>query len=223
MNEMTKEVIIMVDRAERIRGAIQEKGLSYSELERITGVSKSALQRYASGETKKIPVDVIEKIASATGVSARYLMGWDESETSKEELTAALAENKRLKEELAAAQADNALLKKRLEDTQGWQPAKDLGTNMNQDAYAELADDSTPMSELDAIRRVYEMCGFDMALIRIVTTVNTYEVNKQHRCRVSGEYERAPVWSSTDWNYIRFNVADLQWELVDGELHAYYT
>ena len=72
----------MVDRAERIRSAIQEKGLSYSELERITGVSKSALQRYASGETKKIPVDVIEKIASATGVSARYLMGWDESETS---------------------------------------------------------------------------------------------------------------------------------------------
>lgn len=128
----------------------------------------------------------------------------------------ARAEIKMLKEQLKKAKAQ-------LEDAQGWQPAKDLGTNMNQDAYAELADDSAPMSELDAIRRVYEMCGFDMALIRIVKTVNTYEVNKQHRCRVSGEYERPPVWSSTDWNYIRFNVADLQWELVDGELHAYYT
>lgn len=68
----------MVNRAERISKAIGAKGISYAELEKITGVSKSALQRYATGQTKKIPIDVIEKIADATGVSARYLMGWDE-------------------------------------------------------------------------------------------------------------------------------------------------
>lgn len=68
----------MVNRAERISKAIGDKGISYAELEKITGVSKSALQRYATGQTKKIPIDVIEKIANATGVSARYLMGWDE-------------------------------------------------------------------------------------------------------------------------------------------------
>lgn len=68
----------MIDRAERISNAIKLKGLSYAELERITGVSKSALQRYASGETKKIPVDVLESIAAATGVTAKYLMGWEE-------------------------------------------------------------------------------------------------------------------------------------------------
>ena len=67
----------MTDRAERISNAIKAKGLSYAELEKITGVSKSALQRYASGETKKIPVDVVESIAAATGVTAKYLMGWD--------------------------------------------------------------------------------------------------------------------------------------------------
>ena len=72
----------MVNRAERISNAIKSKGLSYAELERITGVSKSALQRYASGETKKIPVDVLERIAAATGVTARYLMGGDEPNTS---------------------------------------------------------------------------------------------------------------------------------------------
>ena len=44
----------------------------------MTGISKSALQRYASGQTQKIPIDVIEKIAAATGVTARYLMGWDD-------------------------------------------------------------------------------------------------------------------------------------------------
>lgn len=71
----------MINRAERISQAIKSKGLSYAELEKLTGVSKSALQRYASGETKKIPIDVVEQIAAATGVSARYLMGWEEPES----------------------------------------------------------------------------------------------------------------------------------------------
>ena len=73
---------MMIDRSERIRIAIKNKGLSYADLEFLTGVSKSALQRYATGQTKKIPIDVIEKIATATGVSSRYLMGWDD-ETEK--------------------------------------------------------------------------------------------------------------------------------------------
>lgn len=70
----------MVNRADRISKAIRDKGISFAELEHITGVSKSALQRYAAGETKKIPIDVIEKVAAATGVSARYLMGWEDAD-----------------------------------------------------------------------------------------------------------------------------------------------
>ena len=77
----------MDERAERIKEAIRKKGISYAELERLTGVSHSALQRYASGKTKKIPIDVIEKIANATGVTARYLMCWDEQEGQKENAT----------------------------------------------------------------------------------------------------------------------------------------
>lgn len=70
----------MVNRADRISKAIRDKGISFAELEHITGVSKSALQRYAAGETKKIPIDVVEKVAAATGVSARYLMGWEDAD-----------------------------------------------------------------------------------------------------------------------------------------------
>jgi transcriptional regulator with XRE-family HTH domain len=77
-----KAVNVMDERTKRIQEAIQKKGLSYAELERLTGVSHSALQRYASGKTKKIPIDVIEKIADVTGVTARYLMCWDEQETT---------------------------------------------------------------------------------------------------------------------------------------------
>lgn len=63
-------------RSERIKQLIEQSGRSYQELERITGVKKSSLQRYASGATTKIPLDVIEKLSATFGVSQEYLMGW---------------------------------------------------------------------------------------------------------------------------------------------------
>lgn len=115
-----------------------------------------------------------------------------------------------------------AEMKRQLDRELDWHPATDIGTNMSEHDYQLLADDEPPLSDLDAIRHIYEECGFDMAHIKIVKTVNTYDVNKHHKCRVSGEFSRLPVWSSTDWNYIRFDVAGLQWELVNGDLRQYY-
>lgn len=71
--------------AQRIKRAFEETGMSYAEFEKATGISKSALQRYASGVTKKIPVDVMEKIAPVLGVSISYLMGWDENAPPRSE------------------------------------------------------------------------------------------------------------------------------------------
>lgn len=65
-------------RSERIKMLIADSGLSYMDIEKITKVKKSSLQRYASGETEKIPLEVIEKLSDAFGVSRAYLMGWDE-------------------------------------------------------------------------------------------------------------------------------------------------
>lgn len=73
----------MSTRSERIKLLIEQSGKSYQELERITGIKKSSLQRYASGATAKIPLTVIEKLSKAFNVSQEYLMGW--SETSKKE------------------------------------------------------------------------------------------------------------------------------------------
>ena len=47
-------------RAKRLSNAIEKSGLSYPELEKLTGISKSSLQRYATGVTKKIPIDCLE-------------------------------------------------------------------------------------------------------------------------------------------------------------------
>ena len=69
----------MLTRSERIKLLIERSGLSYQELEKTTGIKKSSLQRYASGTTAKIPLDVIEKLSKAFNVSQEYLMGWTES------------------------------------------------------------------------------------------------------------------------------------------------
>lgn len=76
----------MSTRSERIKLLVEESGKSYQELEKITGIKKSSLQRYASGATAKIPLDVIEKLSRAFNVSQEYLMGWDED--TKENTTA---------------------------------------------------------------------------------------------------------------------------------------
>lgn len=70
----------MSTRSERIRELIEQSGKSYQELEKLTGIKKSSLQRYASGVTTKIPLDVIEKLSVAFNVSQEYLMGWEQKE-----------------------------------------------------------------------------------------------------------------------------------------------
>ena len=79
----------MSTRSARIKALVDNSGKSYQELEKITGIKKSSLQRYASGETSKIPLDVIEKLSVAFNVSQEYLIGWEEKEVSpdKPELT----------------------------------------------------------------------------------------------------------------------------------------
>ena len=68
----------MSDISQRLHDSIQAKGYSYGELAKLTGIPKSAIQRYATGETPKIPMDRLQNLAGVLGVSAQYLMGWEE-------------------------------------------------------------------------------------------------------------------------------------------------
>ena len=69
----------MSDISNRILEIILAKDISYGELSEITKIPKSALQRYATGQTEKIPIDRLEKIATAIGTTTSYLMGWDDA------------------------------------------------------------------------------------------------------------------------------------------------
>ena len=66
----------MSEISNRILALILEKNMSYGELSTMTGIPKSALQRYATGETEKIPIDRLQSIAKALGTTTAYLMGW---------------------------------------------------------------------------------------------------------------------------------------------------
>lgn len=70
----------MSDISKRLYNSIQENGFSYGELAKMTGIPKSAIQRYATGLTPKIPMDRLQVLAGVLGVSAQYLMGWEEEE-----------------------------------------------------------------------------------------------------------------------------------------------
>lgn len=85
-------------RSERIKALVESSDLSYQEIEKRTGIKKSSLQRYASGVTTKIPLDVIEKLSKAFNVSQEYLIGWDEKQSSPSEPT--LTEGEKLMLEL---------------------------------------------------------------------------------------------------------------------------
>jgi len=75
----------MKERAGRIHKLIVESGKSYQELEKLTGIKKSSLQRYASGVTGKIPLTAIEKLASAFSVSEAYIMWGEENKKQSAE------------------------------------------------------------------------------------------------------------------------------------------
>lgn len=67
MTEVSKKLLELIGR----------RGMSYSELAEQTGIPKSALQRYATGETAKIPLNRLEAMADALRTTPSYLLGWD--------------------------------------------------------------------------------------------------------------------------------------------------
>lgn len=90
----------MSTRSERIKSLIEQSGLSYQELEKTTGIKKSSLQRYASGTTLKIPLDVIEKLSKTFSVSQEYLMGWSDNKKANTPEKSNLSEGEKMWMEL---------------------------------------------------------------------------------------------------------------------------
>lgn len=102
-----------------------------------------------------------------------------------------------------------------------WKPSTGTGTNMSQSDYDHLARSGWQMTDEEAKAFIAGECGFNPEKIRILHEASTYDVNKHLRLRKFGTFDRAPVYESTDWNYIRFDCAYFMYEMVNGELRFY--
>lgn len=80
MSNISNEIKQICD---RILKTMELNNISYGELSTMTGIPKSALHRYATGETPKIPLERIQLIAKALGVSSAWIMGWAEENDNK--------------------------------------------------------------------------------------------------------------------------------------------
>ena len=64
--------------AERIHAARLAKHLTLEQLGQMTGVGKSAINKYEKGVVTNIPPERLELLANALDVTPGYLMGWSE-------------------------------------------------------------------------------------------------------------------------------------------------
>lgn len=64
----------MSEISRRLAETIKTSKMSYKELEEATGISSSAIQRYATGTTDKIPVDRLLKIVKVCNGSLIYVL-----------------------------------------------------------------------------------------------------------------------------------------------------
>lgn len=74
----------MKNSANRLLYLIQSRGISYGELEALSGVPKSAIHRYASGFTSTIPADRAERIGRALGTTGAWILGLTDVEPHTE-------------------------------------------------------------------------------------------------------------------------------------------
>lgn len=99
---------------------------------------------------------------------------------------------------------------------------KDTGTNMSEADYQKLRDDGRwEMSEAEAKILINKEFGFEVSRIKIIYEVETFIKNGYYAKKYQS-FERKPQNCSTDYNYVRFNVDSLQYEMVNGELIPYY-
>lgn len=62
---------------QRIKQLRKEAGYSYTQLEKLTGISRSTLQRYETNGNPQIPLPKLTAIAQAFNVSEAYLLGYE--------------------------------------------------------------------------------------------------------------------------------------------------
>ena len=106
----------MVERRKRLNEAVQTNHLTLIEMEKLTGIGKSTIQRFLAGETTKIPIDFFEAMAKITHFPVEYLACLDNEKNApihanRSELTEVMNKLSEKNEGLVKDYADFLLLK----------------------------------------------------------------------------------------------------------------
>ena len=105
-----------------------------------------------------------------------------------------------------------------------WKDYEDT-THMSQAEYDELKNQNKGTEVLTTQQAIDRICiefGFDPNKVEIKRQIPTYEVNSKGNIRRTGTTSRKPLWNATDWNYIRFDCAGWQWEMVNGSIYPVF-
>ena len=62
---------------EKIRAARESAGLTQEDLGKLCKTTKQTIYKYETGIVTNIPIDKLETIANALGISATSLLGWE--------------------------------------------------------------------------------------------------------------------------------------------------
>lgn len=73
---------------DRIRARREELGLSLEDVAKKLLVNRSTVKRYESGETRRISLPTIEKLAAVLDTTVEYLMGWDQKKPEDDDFAA---------------------------------------------------------------------------------------------------------------------------------------
>lgn len=119
--------------------------------------------------------------------------------------------------EKADLEAKIKRLEAQLEREQEWKPWTNDDT-VRQEDYDHLRSSGRAMSDEEAKDLIAGEFGFDKSKIRINRKMKTFDVNRHHQLRKSGEVDRDPYYDATDWYYVFFTVCGMEYEAHNGNL-----
>ncbi len=136
--------------------------------------------------------------------------------------------NEAVNKKIAGLEQEVEMLKAHLNRELEWQPYE-MEQNIKQADYAKLANGAESgqcchyMTDEEAIRWICEEFDFDPAKVTILHEIDEVEINRHRQIRKTGKkIDRRPVYCATDYNYIRFNTRNWNYEVWNDTLRPFY-
>lgn len=113
----------------------------------------------------------------------------------------------------------NDYLCTKLQQEQEWQPYE-LPQSYKQADYDKLnaCDGRKELTDREAVNMIADEFGYNPSKIVIKHSAPRYEKNRHGELRGLVSTERKALFDAWDWNYIRFSVCDITYEMQNGEL-----